>query len=168
MFFYSFKNSCQISWINFPFFMLLFLFLFLLKCDCTNYTAIALLRQACLLSWLSIKAQSNQVEKLRNAFKSFWCYYRINFGGFWQGTALIVDIGALLLCQRRSDLFSMHIPFQQLFLVLSSSQISLKTVIFALTDSQMAIWEVKNSNTAHELTGFAKTTWGLNKNFKKG
>lgn len=61
-----------------------FLFvLFLLKCDCTNYTVIALLCQPCLLSWLSIKDQSNQVEKLRNAFKSSWCYYRINFGVFF-------------------------------------------------------------------------------------
>lgn len=37
----------------------------------------------------------------------------------------------------------------------------------ALTDSQMAVWEGKNSYTAHELTSFAEITWSLNKNFKK-
>lgn len=138
----------------------LFFLLFLLKGDYTNYTGIALLHQAYLLSWLSIKAQSNQVEKLRNAFKSFQCYYRINFVFVWQGTALTVDIGALLLllCKRHGDLFSVQISFQQLFLELSSSQISLKTVRSALTDSQMAVWEVKKSSTAHELTSFVKIT----------
>lgn len=71
-----------------------------------------------------------------------------------------MDIEALLLllCERHSDLFSVQISFQQLFLELSSSQISLKTVRSALTDSQMAVWEVKKSSTAHELTSFVKIT----------